>query len=346
MLRRILLTWLLDIRDFWSGQLVPTMVSLLCCPRSPKQVVYSWPDTQPLLGKRVALFVHFDRHKTIRPYVAQYVAQLHAAGLSVLFVSNAGEIKPDALETIRPYCAGILVRRNVGYDFAAMREGLAHFGLPRADTELLVLANDSVYGPLRPLDDMLAKIDFAQADFWGATESWQYKYHLQSYLLFAGPKILHHPAWAKFWNNVRSVPNKRWVISRYEVGITQWMLKADLTCAAIWPYQDLLREINEDLPIGDVTKPADLGAATSMRQVQGLRMRRRYVDRKAMNPATDLWRQLLCAGFPFLKRELLRDNPTRVADVMDWRSVVAETTGSDITLIERDLQRAARNVAP
>jgi hypothetical protein len=43
---------------------------------------------------------------------------------------------------------------------------------------------------------------------------------------------------------------------------------------------------------------------------------------------------------------LLRDNPTHVSDIMDWREVVAETTNADITMIERDLQRMVRNQAP
>ena len=68
--------------------------------------------------------------------------------------------------------------------------------------------------------------------------------------------------------------------------------------------------------------------------------------RTALNPTSDLWRQLLSAGFPFIKRELLRDNPTGVSDVMEWRDVVAQTSGADISSIESDLQLAVRNIAP
>ena len=295
----------------------------------------------------MVLFVHFDSGQNVRPYVLQYLSQLQASDLSVVFVSNAGRLRAEAIEAIKPLCAGILVRRNIGYDFVAMREGLAHFGLPRADTELLILANDSVYGPLRPLDDMIAQFDFSQADLWGATESWQARYHLQSYLLAAGPKLLRHPAWAKFWEQVQPVPNKRWVIARYEVGITQWMMREGLRVAAVWPYQKLMEGI-DPTPLTEVFPKAsdETDPLNAMRYIQLRRVRIAYVNRTAQNPTSDLWRELLMAGFPFIKRELLRTNPTNVSDIIDWRAVVQEQTAADISIIEQDLKRQVRNQAP
>lgn len=347
MLRRALLNLLRKLWNIVIWRIVPYAAFVFSMRRSHVQAVMSWPDTRPALGPRVALFVHYDGNKSVRPYVLNYLGRLREAGLSVLFVSNAGTLAPDALDRIKPLCAGILVRRNIGYDFTAMREALEHFGLPRADTELLLIANDSVYGPLRPLDDLLSRIDFDLADFWGATESWQGRYHLQSYFLAAGPVLLHHPAWAAFWAQVRPVPSKRWVINKYEMGITQWMLRAGLRAAAVWPYQAVVRDIDASHLIGTASGESnDNDPLVTMRRIHSRRLRIGYVNRTAQNPTSDMWRQLLVAGFPFLKRELLRDNPTNVSDIMDWRQVVAETSGADISMIERDLQRLVRNQAP
>ena len=241
-LRRLRMT-LSRFWAIWIWQILPHLAHRLSPPRSPVQAVFSWPEQQPTLGPRVAVFVHFDSRGNVRPYVLGYLEALRAAGVSVVFASNSDKLKPEAIESIKPFCAGILVRRNVGYDFAAMREGLSHFGLPRANTEMLIIANDSVYGPLHPLNEMLDRIDFAEADFWGATESWQSRYHLQSYFLVAGPRLLAHPAWSSFWQSVVAVPNKRWVITRYEVGITQWMIRHGMRCAAMFRYHDLVHDI-------------------------------------------------------------------------------------------------------
>jgi hypothetical protein len=83
-----------------------------------------------------------------------------------------------------------------------------------------------------------------------------------------------------------------------------------------------------------------------MRIVANHRLRTAAASRTALNPTSDLWRQLLLAGFPFLKVELLRKNPTNVPDVADWRSVAAEIPGADLAMIERDLQLQMRNRSP
>ena len=347
MLLRTLLTWRRKLWNTLIWRIIPYSAFLVSLRRSHVQAVLSWPDTKPLLAPRVALFVHYDGNRTVRPYVLHYLSRLQEAGLSVLFVSNAGELMAEALERVKPFCSGILVRRNIGYDFTAMREGLEHFGLPRADTELLVIANDSVYGPLRPLDELLSRIDFDEADLWGATDSWQSRYHLQSYFLVAGRVLLHHPAWAAFWAQVRPVPSKRWVINHYEVGITQWMLRAGLRCAAIWKYQTVVQDIDQShFGCSTADDSDDIDPLLNVRRSQSRRLRIGYVLRTAQNPTSDMWRQLLVAGFPFLKRELVRDNPTHVSDIMDWRQVIAETSGADISMIERDLQRLVLNQAP
>ena len=94
---------------------------------------------------------------------------------------------------LQTVCAAVMIRRNVGSDFGAMREGLARLRGPLATVEQLLILNDSVYGPLQPLDEMLAQIDFGVADIWGATESWQRRYHLQSFFLGVSPAVLPHP---------------------------------------------------------------------------------------------------------------------------------------------------------
>jgi hypothetical protein len=66
----------------------------------------------------------------------------------------------------------------------------------------------------------------------------------------------------------------------------------------------------------------------------------------AMNPTSDLWRQLLLSGFPFIKRELLRENPAKVEDVGDWAEVVRESLATDPEPIRLDLRTMLKGGAP
>jgi lipopolysaccharide biosynthesis protein len=266
----------------------------------------------------------------------------------VLFVTNAERLQPEAHESLKLLCNGILIRRNIGYDFGALREGIEHFQLPRDNTEMLILANDSVYGPFTPLDDILGRVNFDVADLWGVTDSWQHRYHLQSFFLVAGRRAMRDPAWAGFWSLVRPVASKIWVIRRYEVGFTQRMLRAGLRCNAIWSYSSVIRSaesefLNSSKPKDAVQQPDQ---STTRRTTQILDIRSSYEARMPLNPTSDLWKTLLRLGFPFIKRELLRDNPGKLADLVDWSYEVSLIDPAHIDIIESDLKRTLLHTSP
>ena len=331
--RRVVLYRMLPRIAYWLGRF-----------RNPQQVVYRWPAGPIPVGPRPCVFVHWDGAGEVRPHVLDYVRALADAGLSVLFVSNAGFLRPEALAAVQVLCAGVLIRRNVGYDFGAWREGFEQLGPPRDDTEFVVMANDSVYGPLRPVNEMLSRLDFAEADAWGCTETWQSRYHLQSYFLAFAPRVLASPAWRRFWSGVRPTPSKHWVIHRYEIGLSQALIRAGFTMRALWPYAQLIEDIEPALLMDGRPDGAYIAdPLQDVRKAHARRVRDAAVYRVPLNPTSDLWRQLLRAGFPFIKRELLRANPSEVLDIVDWRDVARSVGNVNFAPIERDLQRVLRD---
>ncbi|MFC3124228.1 rhamnan synthesis F family protein [Pseudoroseomonas globiformis] len=295
------------------------------------------------LGPRVAVFCHFDPRGRLAEHVRRYIAALAEAGLSIVFTSNAGQLEDAALDWLRPRCAMIVLRRNTGLDFAAWRDGLAAAALPRAETELLLLVNDSVYGPLSPLGPMLARMDFSAADVWGLTDSWQCRFHLQSYLLAFGPRAFRSPGFNAFWKDVRDLRSKEAVIRAYEVGLTRAMLDAGLRCTALWPYTELLAAVRDGFAEPDELPVAPLEAACLHHQRAVLHAAAR---RQPMNPTAELWRPLLSRGFPFLKRELLRKNPAGVPDLAGWLDLARAASPEAAEIILHDLRGSLRGRAP
>jgi hypothetical protein len=318
--------------------------------RSTRQITHVWPQGDIVLGAKVVLFMHFDRRGLVRPQLLHYMRELRDNGRDVVFVSNTRKMKKEALAALQEICAGIILRKNIGYDFGAWRDALDHLSLPRANTEEIICANDSVFGPLSPLGDVLRRLDYTRADIWGLTESWQVRYHLQSFFLAFGPKAIRAEAFGKFWQSVRPVPQKAYIVKAYEIGVTQAMMKGGLQCAALWPYETLVKMANRaELEKVIEAEETELGKADPIqiaRKLQVLRIRDGKARRVALNPTADLWRQLLVSGFPFIKRELLRDNPTRVEDVGDWEEVVRDELGADPDLILRDLRTMLKGSAP
>lgn len=320
--------------------------SCLLAELEPARKAVLAAEQGPPPGPRVAVFCHFDPGGRLAEHVRRYLEALLAAGLSLVFVSNAGRLEPAAAEWLRGRCAWVILRRNIGFDFGAWRDALAISGLPAAETRLLVVANDSVYGPLRPLAPLFDRMDFAAADVWSMTDSWQLRFHLQSYLVAFGPAALRHPAFGRFWSGVRDLRSKEAVIRRYEVGMTQAFLDAGLRCGALWPYVETLSAFHAGRDAPADPAAGEAGLLGAVQHLARQRIMGAATRRVPMNPTAELWRPLLQAGYPFLKRELLRRNPAQIPDLAAWIDLARAVSPGDTEVILRDLRSSLRRTAP
>lgn len=275
-------------------------------------------------GGKVAVFAHFDRDGHVHDYVLYYLAALGRAGFAIVFVSNAPRLDAAAVDRLLPHVAMVLHRRNVGYDFAAYKQGLAVLGGLTHYAQVL-LANDSVYGPFFDLSPLLHRCD-ARADVWGITDSREHGYHLQSYFLLFRPTALASPALAAFWRSVRPVRSRQWVIRHYEVGLTQALRQAGLRCAALFPCDTVIasRLAAADPPLTE-------------------RWRAAIQAGRPVNVMHLGWDHLITAmGCPFVKRELLMYNPLKVPHTARWPQVIGQASGYDTALIAGHLRSRER----
>ena len=252
------------------------------------------------LGPDVAILCHYDKDGRIRLDTIRYLNALHAAGFSVVIVSNGAPVHPATAAALIGVAAVLLTRRNIGLDFGAWRMAMRTLSLPRLDTRRILLVNDGVYGPLAPLAPLLDRMTPEDADLWGLTDSQERGWHLQSYFLLAHTALIRSTTWRRFWRGAIPLPFKRWTIGRYEIGLSQRTVRAGFRARALFPYAAIVP------------------------------------DASFANPTLGGWRALLEAGFPFLKRELLRDNPTKVLGLEAWRALVPPEY---VTEIEGELER-------
>lgn len=296
------------------------------------------------LGRRCCVFVHFDSCGVVRRHTRCYISALRQAGFGIIFVTNGANLESDSAKWLSEHCALILIRRNRGYDFGAYRDGITALFQARIKADLLLLANDSVYGPFAELGDIFDRIDFDDADVWGLTDSWQHRYHLQSFFLVFGPAALASAGFAEFWQRVRNVRSKWAAIHFYELWMTRRMQSAGLRCAAIWDYFALLGTLQKT---HNAPQPGDpLTIEQEVRRLATERILLCWRRRIALNPTSDLWQALLQDGFPFIKRELLRLNPGSVPDLHIWHSMVPQRAPQMYRLIIDDLKLSMRKQAP
>jgi len=309
--------------------------------RRASYVRQRWPGALDLApAPKVAVFSHFDRRGVVHDFVHFYLEEISKAGYTLIFVSNAPELRPADLARLIPRCGLVLRRDNVGLDFGGFKDAIACIpDLARLDS--LLLANDSVYGPFHDLASIIGRMDMAAADVWSITDNWDRRFHLQTFFVLFGRRALQSEAFRRFWPHVRYLQAKVGVVARYEIGLTRSLLAGGLRCRALFPYRTTALALTEALNESKRDGRKKLGS----RQQRFVRQVLDAIDEGTpLNSTHFFWDFLIGQlGCPFLKRDLLRDNPVRVPGILRWEEVIRSVSRYDTDLIVRHLEVSLRD---
>lgn len=280
------------------------------CLRAPQQsskIIFDLKLNEKNEGKRVCIFSHFDRRGVIDPTVLFYLSELKRNDFTIVFVSTAPAnladfVKAHSLD-LSCFIDRLIIRNNEGYDFGSYYVGLAGVALEKY--EQLLLANDSVFGPFKPLEQQLT----TQADMVGLTDSYAESYHLQSYFLLFNLSEAMRQFLKDWFQRMIFFRNKRNIILRYEVGLSQAALARGFTLKANYPYDEILNKcVNPEIP-----------------QKYAVYAKRLAEHPFQYDPCHHFWVLLLLYwDFPFIKKIILghRRLP-RQPFIEDWASILA-----------------------
>lgn len=281
--------------------------------------------------KRAIVFAHYDKEDIVDPYVFCYLRELKKICRTLIVVSTANLCKQD-LDELKIIGCDVIVRDNIGYDFVSYKSGLEY--LNHNKFEEIVICNDSVYGPFFDIDKVFKKMDLQRCDFWGITSNDDISFHLQSYFLVFKKSVLNSSAFSDFWVTVDSLDSKNEIIRCYEVGLTQCLLKAGL-----------MASVSADYKLGLSAQIIYLTKRISVRKIKqkifAIFKGENLIPK--INSTHEYWKELLLqGGMPFIKVELLRDNPMEV-DIDDYETVIRSMSNYDLTLIKNHLSRMGVN---
>jgi dTDP-4-dehydrorhamnose reductase len=179
-----------------------------------------------LQKKYIVIFAHYDKHNIVDNYVLYYLENLKLIADKIIFVSdnNLPEIEQNKLQNL---CHKIIAKKHGEYDFGSYKRGLEEVYQYSSDYDAIIIANDSCYGPLIPLNNIFKTMEYSDCDFWGLTVNQeQYLPHLQSYFLVFNKKIINSDVFRSFFRNVKHEDNKQNIIENYEIALTPSFLDA------------------------------------------------------------------------------------------------------------------------
>ena len=179
----------------------------------------------------VLVYAHYSRQGEVPGYLRACLQRALEVVDEVVLVAAGQPV--EALPRELRERVELVCRENRGWDFASYRDGLA---VARQHAPgRITLCNDSVYGPLFPLQEAFSTMAGKAVDAWGMTASNELWWHLQSYFLSFSPAVIGAGAFWDFWEAVPDDAVRREVIRNGEIGLSRVLLDAGFVLDAYCP---------------------------------------------------------------------------------------------------------------
>jgi hypothetical protein len=277
--------------------------------------------TQSLKASRkLAIFSTYHDLPSHLGYHHFILKSLTGAGFTVMIVHAANSYCHGLAAVDIPNCFAVL-KRNIGYDFGSYAVGVfaACDSLQLVDE--LILINDSILQIADDLAPMIARFRALDADALSCTDSFERKYHLQSYMLWFGPDVCRSNFLPQFMSNYSFTSIKEDAIAEGEIGLSRALLSEGFRIKALFDYEavssawirgyDATVELVRNLPGLPLDWPGNSFNKTLLERLDILITH--VLSGNPLNPSHFFWDTLVeDFGFPFIKRELIISNPCNV----------------------------------
>lgn len=190
--------------------------------------------------KRLLLYVHFNKYNRVSSHVYYQLTQMRPLFSRVVFITNSHLSQEDQEKLQEQHLMDDFIQReNIGFDFAAWRDGMNHIGFDNLDTyDVITVMNDTCFGPLWDIKDYYLSYEKRDAvDFWGLTNNRatkQFKEHIQSYFITFKQAVIRSEAFHDFWENIQNHTDVQRVIDDYETQVTTTLLDAGFKYDAVF----------------------------------------------------------------------------------------------------------------
>ena len=158
--------------------------------------------------KRLLLYVHYNKFNQISEHVLYQLEKMRPLFRKVIFISNS-KISKDQEDGLKKELVDeVLLRKNIGFDFAAWRDGMNSVGFEELKKyDSVTLMNDTCFGPLWDLEPIYQDFEGDRnVDFWGMTnyrKDKDFNEHIQSYYLSFKKNVVNSETFQLFWQNIQ-----------------------------------------------------------------------------------------------------------------------------------------------
>ena len=181
--------------------------------------------------KRLFLFAFYDPQGVVGEAALRYLEALRPLGDIVL--ATDCDLRPGEAKKLAPLVVSYEAARHGEYDFGSYKRAFLQADLSGYDVVYLV--NDSVVGPLHPLEPDLLRMEALGVDAFGLVlHPSRKERHLQSWFIGLKPAVFQAPWFGEFLGGVVAVDRKEDVCILYENGLARLLDAHSIPYAGLW----------------------------------------------------------------------------------------------------------------
>lgn len=210
-------------------------------------------------NNRILLYVHFNKNNGLAEHVVYQLEKLRTVFKEIVFISNSPLSIQDGA-TVSEIVDTVIQRENIGYDFAAWRDGIKAVGWGTlAKFDSLTTMNDTCFGPLYDLGAVYAEMEQRDIDFWGMTDHAATEKgmpgtdvgipeHIQSYYTVFNQNVVKSKSFQNFWKTVKDHTDVFKVIQESETQLTGILKQAGFKSSTFFDTNAYTTEYNIATP--------------------------------------------------------------------------------------------------
>lgn len=185
-------------------------------------------------AKRICIYLTYDKQNIIDRYIGYMLKELKSCVDYLVVVCNETEIIRGN-EILVEYADEVFFRENIGFDAGGFKDALCNFigwnNVLKYDE--LVLVNDSMFGPFKPMKDIFGEMKKEKVDFWGLIKHGEcinddigyFPEHIQSFFLVIRKSMLHSLEFKMYWEEMPYYDSFHRTVLEHEVKFTDYFAK-------------------------------------------------------------------------------------------------------------------------
>lgn len=250
---------------------------------------------------KVAIVAHFDPNDSVEANFLDLLVCLSTTFDRTVLVTTS-KVEPSLVYSFPNLT--VITRPNFGYDFYSYRVGLT-FALENwqigsallVNSSFAILSRDAFCNALKRMLELIDSHDVV-----GATESLQFSWHIQSYLMLLGSSVLGQAWFRAFLASIEPTNSKFDTIARFELGLSVGLKHNNAKVTTLLRTEIAeLGSANDYWVYGSKEKYTVAPSAVS----------RAHSLQPQLNPVHHL-AELVARQLGYVKFEVLRDNPHKI----------------------------------